>query len=121
MKQAYPSQVASVISRVLYGLDPISDYEKLFDLYNKEKEGTLPPANPSLILSDEDIDIILANINSVLPKKHQEIETILTKIKELKWSHVILSLNGFAKGRYYIYESFQKSDSVAAYIVNIIE
>lgn len=35
---------------------------------------------------------------------------ILTKIKELKWNSVILSLNGFAKGRYYIYESFQKSD-----------
>ena len=35
---------------------------------------------------------------------------ILTKIKELTWNHVILSLRGFAKGRYYIYESFQKSD-----------
>ena len=36
--------------------------------------------------------------------------SILTKIKELKWHNVILSLKGFSKGRYYIYESFQKSD-----------
>ena len=35
---------------------------------------------------------------------------IITKIKELKWYKVILSLKGFSKGRYYIYESFQKSE-----------
>lgn len=36
--------------------------------------------------------------------------SIITKIKELKWNKVILSLKGFSKGRYFIYESLQKSE-----------
>ena len=59
----------------------IKRYEQIFDLYNREKNDNLPPANPPLVLTDDEIDTIISNIISILPEKTPHITNILSKFK----------------------------------------
>jgi len=59
----------------------IKRYERLFELYNKEKLGTLPSSEQQLLLSDDEIQYIIDNIISVIPSKTTDIIRILNKFK----------------------------------------